>query len=192
MNHNTDQSDFENQLADLLHARVASKEVYPDLDAVVSATVVDPPVRRPATKTWWLAAAALLLIGGIGIRRLTFEPDSAISTEPSAGGDESGDPPISEDTTALLIWLESDAGSTEIEEIAGLLLGSPVVVEIRTLGHDGTLGDFLDHFAELADGVQLIDSESPPAAFKVVTTNPGDVGDLVTDRDGLDGIENTE
>lgn len=192
MNHNTNQHDFENQLTDLLHASVATKEVRQDLDAVIAATIVEPPGKRPATKTWWLAAAALVLLGGIGLSRLGTETDSAISTEPSATGDESGDLPTSEDTTALIVWLESDATSSEIEEIAGLLISSPVVVEISPLGRNGTSGEFADHFAELVDGVQLIDPERPPAAFKVLTTNPGDVGDLVTDRSGLDGIENTE
>lgn len=192
MNKMTDPLDFENQLADLLHARVATKEVSQDLDAVMAAKVVQPPAGQHSTKTWWLVAAALLVVGGIGLSRLNSEPDSAISTEPSVGGDDTGDPSASEDTTALLVWLSSDATATEVEEMAGLLSNSPVVLEIRTVGQGGRLGDFADHFDELADGVQLIDPENPPAAFRVLTTNPGDVGDLVTDTGGLDGVENTD
>ncbi|MGI9594814.1 MAG: hypothetical protein ACR2QK_01560 [Acidimicrobiales bacterium] len=193
----TEQHDFEHHLATLLQARADTIEVHPDLDAVAAATSVEPPRSRPAGRAWWLAAAAVVLAGGIGLSRLGPAPDGAVSTgSDSSPTDDAGDPTSAADTTALLVWLRPDATQGEIEELAGLLIDSPAVLEIRTMGRDGTVADLTDHFADhVADepgSLRLIDPGNPPAAFRVVSDNPGDVGDLVTGLDGLDGVENIE
>ncbi|MEL7157856.1 MAG: hypothetical protein AAFN30_14855 [Actinomycetota bacterium] len=56
---------------------------------------------------------------------------------------------------------------------------------------DGTLRACSDYFADQGEGVELIDPERRPTSFRVTTSNPGDVGELVTGLAGLDGVENT-
>lgn len=185
-----DLRDFERHLTTILRTSADAVEIHPDLDGVIASTVIEPFPTRRASRSWWVAvAAALVLVVGLGVSQLVVDRDPTIATGAASGG-EGADAAVSAPATSLIVWIEVDATAAEVEEMAGVLLDLPAVLEIATIDRDGAATALEDFIVIGPSGPRLVDPAVLPSAFTVGTDVPGDVGDAVTDLPALDGVEN--
>lgn len=184
----TDRPGFEGRLTSLLQERAGTIEVHPDLEAIaVSPAAADPQQNRPGARSWWLAtAAALLIAAAVGSSWSAAEP-TGTTTDAAASAARA-----ETDQTTLIIWMEPSATPAQIEAVAADLAASEAVIEVSYLGADGTWQRFVDHFADQPGIVDLVEADALPTSFRVVTDEPGDVGELVTGLAGVDGVENVD
>ena len=191
-----DRIDGRDHLTTLLRTRAERIEVTPDLDRIIALAVRSTPTRSGAG-SWWLAVAAALLIGSaiagwsrIGDRPTTVDPATGTATGlPGSGNGSEPATATGEESTELIVWLRPEAEPDQVADVLDRLAASPVVVELRYVDHGATWDEFAEFYADEPEVIDLVDPEDLPTSFRVVTTYPGEVGDIVTGMPGVDGVE---
>lgn len=179
--------DDEAWISHLLHARAERITVLSDIAAVTA-----PPresARRAQTWPWWIAAAAVVLVGA-----LLAAPDF-----PDPGIERGGTSDLSTDLSEFaapagegeqfLVWMHVEATPEQIQSVS-LLLGRIRDVDGYTyFDREASYQEFSDYYADKPEILELVRPEQLPTYFVVTTDDPIGVADRL---EGLPGVSETE
>ena len=89
----------------------------------------------------------------------------------------------------LLVWMNPEATTVEVEAVALTLADLPAVERYVYTDRAASYDEFVMHFADKPEVVELVSPEMLPTYFRVDTTTPDGVAELVAH---LSGVEATE
>ncbi len=181
----------ESRIAALLQTRAERITVHPNLAAVIEpgAETSTGPHRFLAQ---WVAAAAVLLVVVLGGAALVRDStNTAVDT--NAGSGLSRDllefAAPAEPGQQLLVWMHPDATSGHVQAVAVVLTELSEVDEYRYFDHEASYQEFVNHFADKPEIIDLVEPDQLPTFFRVTTTRPPDVADRIEVLPGVEAVE---
>ncbi len=177
-----DLDSFADELAERMTARADRIDVTPDDPSMwvgVGAGSIERTQvtvqRKPIA--WLAAAAALLVVVGLGTTALRDSPrtvtlasdtETLISDELLEFGRQ--DSPIE-----LIVWVHPDASDEEVDEVQGLLEADSRITSFRYMNEDATYEEFLTFWSDSPEVVAAVTPQDLPTSFRVVADDPATV-----------------
>lgn len=193
MTNDHDHDHVEDTLTTRLEQRAATIAVHPDLrELAARASMVDHRSltvtdfrSRQAQRAWWLAAAALVFVGLLGVQLLAkVGNDDGLQMSEAANGSRQSDGAVAPDggaverevpSSELIVWLKVGAMPFEVAEVRNWLEQNSSVTQIRYVDALETWQEFRRYFADEPEILDLVEPDQLPTSFLISTSDPTDI-----------------